>query len=59
MTGRRQPDVEVAQRVRASAKLRLSQMPEFQVVVMPPEIATGVEYGLAILNAADPRANDL
>jgi ABC-type molybdate transport system substrate-binding protein len=42
-----------------SAKLRLSQMPELQVAPVPPEIATGPEYGLAVLKGADPRALDL
>jgi ABC-type molybdate transport system substrate-binding protein len=42
-----------------SARLRRSQMPELQVVAVPPEIAAGPEYGLAILKGADPRAPDL
>jgi molybdate transport system substrate-binding protein len=42
-----------------SAKLRLSQMAELQVAEVPREIATGPEYGLAVLRGADPRANDL
>ena len=42
-----------------SAKLRLSQMPELQVAPVPSEIATGPEYGLAILKGADPRTLDL
>lgn len=42
-----------------SAKLRLEQMPELQVVTVPSEIVTGPEYGLAVLKGADPRALDL
>jgi molybdate transport system substrate-binding protein len=42
-----------------SAKLRLRKMPELQVVAVPSEIATGPEYGLAVLEGADPRALDL
>jgi molybdate transport system substrate-binding protein len=42
-----------------SAKLRLQQMPELQVVTVPSEIATGPEYGLAVLEGADPRTLDL
>ena len=42
-----------------SAKLRLWQMPELQVVAVPSEIATGPEYGLAVLKGADPHALDL
>lgn len=42
-----------------SAKLRLSQMAELQVAAVPGEIAAGPEYGLAVLNGADPRATDL
>jgi molybdate transport system substrate-binding protein len=42
-----------------SAKLRLSQMAELQVAEVPREIATGPEYGLAVLKGADPRASDL
>ena len=34
-------------------------MPELQVVTVPSEIATGPEYGLAVLKGADPRAPDL
>ena len=41
------------------AKLRLSQMPELHVVEVPPEIAAGPEYGLAVLKGADPGACDL
>lgn len=41
-----------------SAKLRLSQMPQLQVAEVPRAIATGPEYGLAILNGADPRTAD-
>jgi molybdate transport system substrate-binding protein len=42
-----------------SAKLRLSQMAELQVTEVPREIATGPEYGLAVLRGADPGASDL
>jgi molybdate transport system substrate-binding protein len=42
-----------------SAKLRLSQMPELQVVTVPSAIAAGLEYGLAGIKGADPRAPDL
>ena len=42
-----------------SAKLRLSQMPELQVAAVPREIATGPEYGLAVLKGADPQTPDL
>lgn len=42
-----------------SVKLRLSQMAELQVAEVPREIATGPEYGLAVLSGADPRTSDL
>ena len=42
-----------------SAKLRLSQLAELQVAEVPRYIATGPEYGLAVLKGADPRASDL
>jgi molybdate transport system substrate-binding protein len=42
-----------------SGKLRLVQIPELQVAAVPSEIATGPEYGLAVLKGADPRALDL
>jgi len=42
-----------------SARLRLSQMPELQAVPVPPEIATGPEYGLAVLQGASAKAPDL
>ena len=42
-----------------SAKLRLSQMAELQVTEVPRDIATGPEYGLAVLRGADPGASDL
>jgi molybdenum ABC transporter molybdate-binding protein len=42
-----------------SAKLRVSQMAELQIAEVPREIATGPEYGLTVLNGADPRASDL
>jgi len=41
-----------------SARLRLSQMPALQVAEVPHEIATGPEYGLAVLKGADPRTGD-
>jgi molybdate transport system substrate-binding protein len=41
-----------------SAKLRLSQMPGLQVAEVPREIATGPEYGLAILKGAGSRTAD-
>jgi ABC-type molybdate transport system substrate-binding protein len=34
-------------------------MPELHVAAVPSEIATGPEYGLAVLKSADPRALDL
>jgi molybdate transport system substrate-binding protein len=42
-----------------SAKLRMSQMAELQVAEVPREIATGPQYGLAVLRGADPGASDL
>jgi molybdate transport system substrate-binding protein len=42
-----------------SAKLRVSQMAELLVAEVPRELATGPEYGLAVLKGADPRASDL
>jgi molybdate transport system substrate-binding protein len=42
-----------------SAKLRVSQMAELQIADVPRDIATGPEYGLAVLKGADPRASDL
>ena len=42
-----------------SAKLRLSQMAELRVAEVPREIATGPEYGLAVLRGADSGATDL
>ena len=42
-----------------SARLRLSQMPGLQVASIPREIASGPEYGLAILKGADARTADL
>ncbi len=42
-----------------SAKLRMSQMAELHVAEVPREIATGPEYGLAVLRGADPGASDL
>jgi ABC-type molybdate transport system substrate-binding protein len=37
----------------------LAAMPDLQVAEPPKEIAAGPEYGLAILEGADPRAEDL
>jgi len=37
----------------------LAAIPDLQVVDVPEEIATGPEYGLAILKGADPRTGDL
>jgi molybdate transport system substrate-binding protein len=42
-----------------SARLRLSQMPELLVAEVPRDIATGPEYGLAVINGAAPRTDDL
>jgi molybdenum ABC transporter molybdate-binding protein len=42
----------------SGAKWRLSQMAELQVAEVPREIATGPEYGLAVLKGAGPRAAD-
>jgi len=42
-----------------SAKLRLSQMPELQVAAVPPDIAAGPEYGLAVIKDGNARAVDL
>jgi molybdate transport system substrate-binding protein len=42
-----------------SAKLRLEQMPELQVATVPSDVATGPEYGLAVLKGADQRTFDL
>jgi molybdate transport system substrate-binding protein len=41
----------------SGAKGLLSQMPE-QVAAIPDTVATGPEYGLAILKGADPHASD-
>jgi len=43
----------------SGAKRLRSQMPELQVAKVPLAIATGPEYGLAVLKGADPRAADL
>jgi len=43
----------------SGAKSRLSQMPELQVAAVPREIAAGPEYGLAVLEGANPKAADL
>jgi molybdate transport system substrate-binding protein len=42
-----------------SGRLRLSQMPELQVVQIPPALRVGPEYGLAVLKDAAPKADDL
>jgi molybdate transport system substrate-binding protein len=42
----------------SGAKRLLSQMPQLQVAAVPDNIATGPEYGLAILKGADLRAAD-
>jgi molybdate transport system substrate-binding protein len=42
-----------------SVKLRLAQMPDLQVAAVPSEMATGPEYGLAVLKGADPHTLDL
>jgi molybdate transport system substrate-binding protein len=36
-----------------------SQVPDVQMVAVPKEVATGPEYGLAVLKGADPHAEDL
>jgi molybdate transport system substrate-binding protein len=43
----------------SGAKRLLSQMPRLRVAPVPSAIATGPEYGLAVLKGADPRASDL
>jgi molybdate transport system substrate-binding protein len=42
----------------SGAKRLLSQMPELQVAAVPDTVATGPEYGLAILKGADPQTAD-
>jgi molybdate transport system substrate-binding protein len=42
-----------------SVRLRRSQMPQLRFAPVPRQIATGPEYGLAVLKGADPRASDL
>jgi molybdate transport system substrate-binding protein len=42
----------------SGAKSRLSQMPELQVAEVPREIAAGPEYGLAVLEGANPKTAD-
>ena len=37
----------------------LHQLPDLSVVQAPEDIAAGPEYGLAILERADPHADDL
>jgi len=43
----------------SGAKSRVAQMPELQVAEVPREIAAGPEYGLAVLQGANPKAADL
>jgi molybdate transport system substrate-binding protein len=43
----------------SGAKRLLSQMPQLRVAPVPRAIATGPEYGLAVLKGADPRTSDL
>jgi ABC-type molybdate transport system substrate-binding protein len=43
----------------SGARRLLSQMPQLQVAPVPHTIATGPEYGLAVLKGADPRTSDL
>lgn len=43
----------------SGTKRLLSQMPQLQVAEVPGGIATGPEYGLAVLKGADPRTADL
>jgi ABC-type molybdate transport system substrate-binding protein len=42
-----------------SGRLRLSQMPQLQVVQVPAALRVGAEYGLAVLKDAAPKADDL
>jgi molybdate transport system substrate-binding protein len=42
-----------------SAKLRLAQVPGLQVATVPREVATGAEYGLAVMRGAAARTADL
>jgi molybdate transport system substrate-binding protein len=42
----------------SGAKRLLSQIPKLQVAAVPDTVATGPEYGLAILNGADPHTAD-
>jgi molybdate transport system substrate-binding protein len=43
----------------SGAKRLLSQMPQLRVAPVPRAVATGPEYGLAVLKGADPRTLDL
>jgi molybdate transport system substrate-binding protein len=43
----------------SGSKRMQSQAPEVKMVAIPKEIATGPEYGLAVLKSADPHAEDL
>ena len=42
-----------------SARLRMSQLPELQLVDIPETLSVGPEYGLALLKGAQPAATDL
>src|SRR5262249_50058821 len=41
-----------------SAQLRFAKRPDLKVGAVPPEIAAGPQYGLAVLKESDPRAPD-
>jgi molybdate transport system substrate-binding protein len=42
-----------------SARLRMSQLPELQMVEIPEPLRVGPEYGLALLRGAHPSAAEL
>jgi hypothetical protein len=42
-----------------SARLRMSQLPELQLVAIPETLSVGPEYGLALVKGAQPAATDL
>jgi molybdate transport system substrate-binding protein len=42
-----------------SARLRMSQLPELQLVDIPETLSVGPEYGLALVKGAQPAATDL
>jgi molybdate transport system substrate-binding protein len=42
-----------------SARLRMSQLPELQLVDIPEALRVGPEYGLALVKGAQPAATDL